>query len=71
VDAQTYIVALVENKPSPSIIDIIGCRLDSLTVSLLRGTKMAREAMTDLLKFTFNLLAHYPKVCVLMFNVYF
>ena len=24
---------------------------------------MAREAMSDLLKFVFNLLLHYPKVC--------
>jgi hypothetical protein len=24
---------------------------------------MAREAIVDLLKFTFNILTHYPKVC--------
>ena len=27
---------------------------------------MAREAIVDLLKFTFNILTHYPKVCVLL-----
>lgn len=30
---------------------------------------MAREAMTDLLKFVFNLLLHYPKVCRPHFSV--
>jgi hypothetical protein len=39
--------------------------LDLLTVAILSGTKMAREAMSDLLKFTFNLLLHYPKVCLI------
>lgn len=43
-------------------MEIIAGKLDSLTVAILSGTKMAREAMSDLLKFTFNLLLHYPKV---------
>lgn len=29
---------------------------------------MSRDAMTDLLKLTFNLLVHYPKVSHLAFN---
>lgn len=36
--------------------------MDLLTVAILAGTKMAREAMSDVLKLTFNLLLHYPKV---------
>lgn len=66
--AASFIISLVEDKPSPSsgrmltIIDIIASRLDLLTTSILGGIKMSREAMTDLLKFTFNLLAHYPKL---------
>ena len=43
-------------------MDIIGAKLDILTNSIVAGTKMAREAMTDTLKLTFNLLVHYPKV---------
>ncbi|KAI0052651.1 hypothetical protein FA95DRAFT_1601694 [Auriscalpium vulgare] len=63
--ASAFIISLVENKPPGrhlNAIEIIGSRLDSLTGSILGGMKMAREAMTDLLKFTFNILAHYPKL---------
>jgi hypothetical protein len=45
-----------------TVVEIIGGKLDLLTVAILSGAKMAREAMSDLLKFTFNLLLHYPKV---------
>lgn len=59
-----FIRSLVENKHgSPgTAVDIIGAKLDILTNSIVAGTKMAREAMTDTLKLTFNLLVHYPKV---------
>ncbi|SRR5258708_4005108 len=63
--AGPFIVSIVERKPSRqahSLVDIIGLRLDSLIPALLSGTKMAREAIVDLLKFTFNILTHYPKV---------
>ena len=43
-------------------LEVIALRIDSLLVSILAGTKMARVALTDLLKFAYNLLAHYPKV---------
>ena len=59
--AGTFIKSLVGSK-SPSITDVIGKQLDLLSRAILSGTKLAREAMTDLLKFTFNLLLHYPKV---------
>jgi hypothetical protein len=52
------------HRSSGSIVEIIGAKLDVLTIGILSGTKLAREAMTDLLKFTFNILLHYPKVCV-------
>ncbi|EJF63137.1 hypothetical protein DICSQDRAFT_146110 [Dichomitus squalens LYAD-421 SS1] len=61
VHAGTFIRSLVETK-SPSITEVIGSKLDLLTRAILSGTKLAREAMTDLLKFTFNLLLHYPKL---------
>lgn len=45
------------------IIETIGLRLDHLRTGISQSTTMAKEAMTDLLKFTFNLLVHWPKVC--------
>ncbi|KAI0314738.1 guanine nucleotide exchange factor [Amylostereum chailletii] len=63
--AGDFIVKIIEQKPSSrtmAVVDIISLRLDSLVISLLGGAKMAREAMTDLLKFTYNIVAHYPKI---------
>ncbi|KAF8639951.1 hypothetical protein AX17_001201 [Amanita inopinata Kibby_2008] len=55
--------ALVDEKHHGcTIVDIIGSKLDLLSSAILSGQKMAREAMSDLLKFTFNLLLHYPKL---------
>ena len=59
--AGALIKSIVEAK-YPSITDVIGSKLDMLSRAILSGTKFAREAMTDLLKFTFNLLLHYPRV---------
>lgn len=67
--ASHFITSLVETKypeQNTTIIDIIGARLDSLTTSILTGEKLSREAMTDLLKFAFNLLLHYPRVSLLI-----
>lgn len=44
------------------IVDILSQRLDSLMNSLLSGQAMAKEAMVDILKFTFNLLLQYPRM---------
>jgi hypothetical protein len=53
----------VEGKISGgNIIHVIGCKLNSLTAGVLDGVKMTSEAMSDLLKVTFNLVVHYPKV---------
>ncbi|KAI0329912.1 hypothetical protein GY45DRAFT_821832 [Cubamyces sp. BRFM 1775] len=63
--AGDFIRSLVEAKPPghpANIMEIIGGKLDVLTRGILTGTRFAREAMTDLLKFTFNLLLHYPKL---------
>jgi hypothetical protein len=51
-----------EEHHGRSIVDIIAAKLDTLLVNICNGTMMGREAMSDLLKFTFNLLVHYPKV---------
>ena len=60
----TFIQSLVEDKhgSSGTTVDIIGAKLDILTNNILAGVKMGREAMTDMLKLTFNLLVYYPKV---------
>ncbi|KAF8590259.1 hypothetical protein K439DRAFT_1627947 [Ramaria rubella] len=44
------------------IVDIMGQRFDSLMGSTLSSQPMAKEAMVDLLKFTFNLLLQYPRM---------
>lgn len=63
--AADYIRHLVEYKPPghhSNIIEIVAVKLDSLTTSILASEKMAREAMSELLKAAFNLLLHYPRV---------
>jgi hypothetical protein len=58
-------VSIVERKPSgraQTLIEILGLRIESLSAALPSGTRMAREAIVDLLKFAFNILTHYPKV---------
>jgi len=61
--SESYIRTLVEDKHhGRSIVDIISAKLDALMMSICSGTTMGREAMSDLLKFTFNLLVHYPKM---------
>jgi hypothetical protein len=71
--AGSFIVSLVERKPSGrahTLVEILGLRLESLTTALLSGTRMAREAMVDLLKFAFNVLTHYPKVRFVSFSFF-
>jgi len=43
-------------------MEIIEEKLDALTDHVLARVDMSTEAMSDLLKFTFNLLVNYPKV---------
>ncbi|KAJ7499505.1 guanine nucleotide exchange factor [Mycena latifolia] len=62
VSPSPFITSLVEEKRhGHTVIEIISGKLDLLIVSLLSGAKMSKEAMVDVLKFTFNLLMHYPK----------
>ncbi|KAF8746002.1 hypothetical protein AX14_004290 [Amanita brunnescens Koide BX004] len=59
----SFVQILVEEKHhGRTMVDIIDAKLDLLTTAILSGTKLAREAMSDLLKFAFNLLHHYPKL---------
>ncbi|KAK0205981.1 guanine nucleotide exchange factor [Desarmillaria ectypa] len=60
----SWIVSLVEdhNHKRRGIVDIITSKLDATLIAIQAGTRLGREAMADLLKFTFNLLLHYPKM---------
>ncbi|KAJ7050873.1 guanine nucleotide exchange factor [Mycena amicta] len=58
VHPSPFITSLVEEK---HIVDVVTAKLDLLITCLLSGTKMSKEAMVDVLKFTFNILMHYPK----------
>lgn len=63
--ASSYIRSLVETKPhghSEPIVDVVAAKLDMLLYNIQSGDAFAKEAMIDLLKMVFNLLAHYPKV---------
>ncbi|KAJ7446886.1 guanine nucleotide exchange factor [Mycena galericulata] len=62
VSPSPFITTLVEEKRQGHLaIDVVSGKLDLLLVSLLSGTKMAKEAMVDVLKFVFNILMHYPR----------
>ncbi|XP_006460157.1 hypothetical protein AGABI2DRAFT_68541 [Agaricus bisporus var. bisporus H97] len=57
-----YIVTFIENKHNGRpVVEIIGAKLDLLYICVLNSTRMAKEAMTDLLKFAYNFIHHYPK----------
>lgn len=58
VDGAKFIKSLVEGK----IIELISTKLDVLLSAILAGTKYSKEAMAEVLKFSFNLMIHYPKV---------
>ncbi|KAG2360174.1 guanine nucleotide exchange factor [Suillus spraguei] len=63
----SFIESIVETKRANcpgngTILDIIALKLDDLVVSMQAGINMSRDAMTDLLKLTFNILVHYPKL---------
>ncbi|KAF8665795.1 hypothetical protein AX16_000240 [Volvariella volvacea WC 439] len=54
---------LVEDKyHGRTFVDILSAKLELLAVELLTSTRMAKEAMVDMLKLAFNLLLHYPKM---------
>lgn len=45
------------------VVAIISNKLDFLLLAVLKGEPTSKEAMIDLLKFAFNLLCHWPRVC--------
>ena len=66
--AGDFIKDLVEGKVSRNdrtVVDVLSQKLDVLLSSMLVGTPMAREAMSEMLKFGFNVLCFYPRVLAL------
>jgi hypothetical protein len=67
-----FICSIVEGQHhGRTIVEIIKEKLDALIVQVLAQREMSSEAMTDLLKFTFNLLLHYPKVTQFLLDDFF
>jgi hypothetical protein len=65
VTAGEFIKDLVEGRVSKNgqkVVDIIALKLDTLLSLILAGTPMTREAMSEMLKFGFNVLCFYPRV---------
>ncbi|TFK29316.1 hypothetical protein FA15DRAFT_664249 [Coprinopsis marcescibilis] len=57
------ILDMVEEKYNgQALVDIIAAKIDLLITPTQNRTSMAREALTDVLKFAFYLLVHYPKL---------
>ncbi|EJD00790.1 uncharacterized protein FOMMEDRAFT_141603 [Fomitiporia mediterranea MF3/22] len=53
---------IMEKNGNQDVVVIVSKQLDFLLNGVLVGTPMSKEAMTDLLKFSFNLLCHWPKI---------
>jgi len=63
--AGDFIKDLVEGRVSRNgrnVVDVLAQKLDVLLPLILVGTPMAREAMSEMLKFGFNVLCFYPRV---------
>ncbi|KAL5508603.1 hypothetical protein ACEPAH_6222 [Sanghuangporus vaninii] len=53
---------IMEKNNHQDIVAIISKQLDFLLNGILLAVPMSREAMIDLLKLTFNILCHWPKI---------
>jgi len=65
VAAGDFIKDLVEGRVSEdgqNVADILAPKLDTLLSLMVAGAPMAREAMSEMLKFGFNILCFYPRV---------
>lgn len=63
VSGPSYLVTLVDGKYNGhTIIEILGVKLEWLKLAYRAGIPCAKEGLIDILKFTFNILLHYPKV---------
>ncbi|KAK7435959.1 hypothetical protein VKT23_019366 [Stygiomarasmius scandens] len=64
VSQNAFVQSLVEDERENgrTAVDIIVSKLEFTLASIMEGSKMGRDAMSELLKFAFNLLLHYPKM---------
>ncbi|GLB40576.1 putative guanine nucleotide exchange factor synembryn [Lyophyllum shimeji] len=63
VSGPPFVRTMVESKwNGRSLVEIIGTKINTLTDEVLAGTRMAREALCDLLKLTSVIAIHYPKM---------
>jgi hypothetical protein len=70
VSPSALILSLVEDKRhGRTIIDVLTMKMDMMMASLLADKTFAQDAVSELLKFTFNILHHYPEVCLLRQNL--
>ena len=63
--AGDFIKNLVEGRVSKNgqnVVDVLASKLDALLSLIVVETPMAREAMSEMLKFGFNVLCFYPRV---------
>jgi len=59
-----------KNINGSSVVEILSAKMESMIEPVQRKTKLAVEAMSDLLKWAFRLVVFYPAVCVsLSFSV--
>ncbi|PPQ70131.1 hypothetical protein CVT24_003878, partial [Panaeolus cyanescens] len=63
VSGTDFLESVVEDKHNGrTVIEIIASKLELMLTAIKEGLPTAKEAMIDLLKFTYNLLLHYPKL---------
>ncbi|KAF5355226.1 hypothetical protein D9758_005977 [Tetrapyrgos nigripes] len=64
VSQNDFILTFVEDErvDGRASIEIIASKLETTLASFLEGAELGRDAMSELLKFTYNLLLHYPKM---------
>ncbi|KAF5381879.1 hypothetical protein D9757_007588 [Collybiopsis confluens] len=62
----SLVLSLVQDKRrGRTVVDLISMKIDISLASLLNNKYLAHEALSELLKFAFNLLHHYPKLSTL------
>lgn len=72
VSGPPYLETLIDGKfHGRTIVEILGAKLDFLTSALRNSIPSAKEGLSDILKFIFNLLLHYPKVCGVILDIFY
>ncbi|KLO08412.1 hypothetical protein SCHPADRAFT_880592 [Schizopora paradoxa] len=56
------LLSTARDYPHNDIIETISSKVDILLPLISQSVPMSKEALTDILKFSFNLLCHWPKI---------